>query len=236
MRTQHLLAGAIVAGPLFLAVSLAQAFTHDVFDLRRHPISLLSLGDHGWIQVANFVVCGAAFIAGSVGLRRRLRSGRGRTWAPRLVALVGAGLVTAGVFVTDAGAGFPAGAPGGAPERISGHGIVHEVGFLTVFAATIALAVVLARRFAAERRWGWLAACVAAPLLAIAITAWPDLDSLSIRLVLSSAVQFGFLSSVLARLGRDGAGRDGASRGTAGSRRTPAGRSDRPAPAGTPAG
>ena len=200
MRTHHLLAGAIVAGPLFLAVSLTQAFTRDGFDLRRHPISLLSLGEFGWIQVANFVVCGALFIAGSVGLRRRLTSGRGRTWAPRLVAVIGAGLVTAGVFVTDAGAGFPAGAPAGAPERISAHGIVHEVGFLAVFAATIALAVVLARRFAAERRWGWLAACVATPLVAIAITAWPDLDSLSVRLVLTTAVQFGFLSSVLGRL------------------------------------
>ena len=231
MRTQHLLAGAIVAGPLFLAVSLTQAFTRDGFDLRRHPISLLSLGEFGWIQVVNFVVCGGLFLAGAVGLRGRLRSGRGRTWAPRLVAVVGAGLLIAGVFVTDAGAGFPAGAPAGAPERISVHGILHEVGFLSVAAAVIALAVVLARRFAAERRWGWLAACVATPLLAIGIAAWPDLDSLSVRLVLTSAVQFGFLSSVLWRLGHDGA-----SRGTAGSRRTPAGRSDRPAPAGTPAG
>ena len=121
--------------------------------------------------------------------------------------MIGAGLVTAGVFVTDAGAGFPAGAPAGAPERISLHGIMHEVGFLAVFVATIALAVVLARRFAAERRRGWLAACVAAPLLAIVITAWPDLDSLSVRLVATTAVQFGFLSSVLWRLDRDGRGR-----------------------------
>ena len=234
MRTQHLLAGGIVAGPLFLATSLTQAFTRDGFDLRRHPISLLSLGELGWIQVANFVICGALFLAGAVGLRRRLRSGRGRTWAPRLVAVVGAGLVIAGVFVTDAGAGFPAGAPAGAPERISGHGIVHEVGFLAVFVATIALAVVLARRFAAERRRGWLAACLATPILAIVITAWPDLDSLSVRLVLTTAVLFGFLSSVLGRLGRDT--RDGANRRTVGSRRTPVGRSDRPAPAGTPAG
>ena len=86
MRTHHLLAGAIVAGPLFLAVSLTQAFTRDGFDLRRHPISLLSLGEFGWIQVANFVVCGALFIAGSVGLRRRLTSGGvgsgHRGWSP----------------------------------------------------------------------------------------------------------------------------------------------------------
>ena len=114
--------------------------------------------------------------------------------------------MTAGVFVTDAGAGFPAGAPAGAPERISVHGIVHEVGFLAVFVATIALAVVLARRFAAERRRGWLAACVATPLLAIAITAWPDLDSLSVRLVPPARCSSGSCPASSGGLDRDGGG------------------------------
>ncbi len=37
---------------------MAQAFTCPGFDLRRDAISILSLGDLGWIQVANFVVSG----------------------------------------------------------------------------------------------------------------------------------------------------------------------------------
>jgi len=37
----------IVAGPVFLATALTQAYTRDGFDLARHPISLLSLGDLG---------------------------------------------------------------------------------------------------------------------------------------------------------------------------------------------
>jgi hypothetical protein len=48
----------IVAGPLFIAVTLIQAFTRTGFDLARHPLSLLSLGSLGWIQILNFVVSG----------------------------------------------------------------------------------------------------------------------------------------------------------------------------------
>jgi len=62
-------------------------------------------------------------------VRRALHSGRADIWGPILFAANGIGLVLAGVFVTDAGAGFPAGAPVGAPESISWHGVLHEIGF-----------------------------------------------------------------------------------------------------------
>ncbi len=78
-RTARLLACGIVAGPLFLTAGLTQAFIRDGFDLSRHPLSLLSLGDLGWVQIANFVVTGALFIACAVGMRRVLRPGRGGT-------------------------------------------------------------------------------------------------------------------------------------------------------------
>jgi hypothetical protein len=111
-----LLTAGIVAGPLFLAVWALQAFTRDGFDPGRHPISLLSLGQLGWIQIANFVVTGALLVGCAVGLRHVLHRGRGGTWGPWLVGAFGAGLILAGVLVTDAGAGFPSGAPAGAPK------------------------------------------------------------------------------------------------------------------------
>ena len=46
-QTTRLLACGIVAGPLFLAAWLLQAFTRDGFDPTRHPLSLLSLGELG---------------------------------------------------------------------------------------------------------------------------------------------------------------------------------------------
>ena len=45
--TKALLACGVIAGPLFMVVSLVQAFTRPGFDLKRHAISMLSLGDLG---------------------------------------------------------------------------------------------------------------------------------------------------------------------------------------------
>src|SRR5688500_8785847 len=62
-RTRRLLACGIIAGPVFLTVTMVQAITRRGFDLSRHPVSLLSLGDFGWLQIANFVVTGALCVA-----------------------------------------------------------------------------------------------------------------------------------------------------------------------------
>jgi hypothetical protein len=201
-RTSRLLACGIVAGPLFLTVGLTQALTRDGFDLSRHPLSLLSLGGLGWIQIANFVVTGVLFITCAVGMRRVLGPGRGGTWGPRLVGALGAGLVMAGVFVADAGAGFPAGAPAGAPQ-ISWHGVLHEVGFVLASLAMLAGFLVFARRFAAQRRWGWVGACVASAVAVLVLATWPDLDGMSVRLVVASAIMYGFVGALAAQLLRD---------------------------------
>ena len=74
--TLMLLACGVVAGPLFIAVALLQALTRQGFDLGRHPLSLLSLGELGWIQITNFVVAGLLTVAFAVGLRRVLHPGR----------------------------------------------------------------------------------------------------------------------------------------------------------------
>jgi hypothetical membrane protein len=199
-RTRALLACGVVAGPLFIAVGLLQALVRDAFDLGRHPLSLLSLGALGWIQITNFVVTGALYLACAIGMRRVLRPGRGGTWGPLLVGGLGVGLILAGVFVADAGAGFPPGAPAGAPDRLSWHGILHEVGFIVAFLSCTAACLVFARRFAARRQWGWVAAGGAAALTALALTLWPDPDGISVRLVVASAILFGFVAAVAARL------------------------------------
>ncbi|MEV6494312.1 DUF998 domain-containing protein, partial [Actinoplanes sp. NPDC051633] len=82
-----------VAGPLWAAVSLTQAAARDDFDITRHPLSLLSTGSLGWIQIANFVVAGVLTIVGARALAG--------VWAPWLVRVAGAGLLAAGVLVMD---------------------------------------------------------------------------------------------------------------------------------------
>jgi hypothetical protein len=66
IRTRALLACGVLAGPVFVVTAGIQVLTRGGFDLGHHPISLLSLGDLGWIQIANFIVAGAGLIAGGV--------------------------------------------------------------------------------------------------------------------------------------------------------------------------
>lgn len=192
-----LLCGA-AAGPLFLVVWLIQALTREGFDLTRHPLSLLALGGAGWVQILNFAVCGCCYLTFAVGIRRALATGRGAFWAPALIGISGTGLIVAGVFTTDPGAGFPPGAPEGAPEHVTWHGVLHEVGF-ALSALWIVAAFVLARRFAAAGRKDWMAICIAAPLLMLVIDAVP-VGSLSVRLVIGSAIQFGYYAALALHL------------------------------------
>jgi hypothetical protein len=77
---------------LFVIVVVLQELIRSGFDRRRHPLSSLSLGDLGWIQVANFVVCGLLAVVSPGGLRRVLRSRVG-AWGPVLVATYVLGLI-----------------------------------------------------------------------------------------------------------------------------------------------
>ena len=196
-----MLDGGIIAGPLFLITCAAQALSRNGFDPARHPISLLALGDFGAIQIANFVVTGLLYLAMAVGAHRTLHTGRGRTWVPRLLALLAAGLVVAGVFVTDAGAGFPEGAPEGAPQ-ISWHGLLHELGFAMTVLSWTALCIVLFRRFRAERRRGLAATSLIALIVAFMLSLWPDLETYAPRILAATAVEFGYLSLVATYLKR----------------------------------
>lgn len=135
--TRSLLGWGAVAGPFYVAVSLAQALTRDGFDLARHPWSVLENGPWGWIQSVNFVLTGAMVVAFALGVRRALGPG----WAPRLLGAYGVALAGAGVFTADPVDGFPAGSPGG---TVSWHGTLHftvgGIGFLCMIAACLVLA------------------------------------------------------------------------------------------------
>lgn len=194
--TPALLACGVIAGPLYVVVALLQVLTRDGFDLRRHPLSLLSLGDLGWVQIANFTVSGLLAIAFAVGSRRVLYPGRAGTWGPRLLVLYGIGLVAGGVFVADPGAGFPPGAPEGAPEQLSWHGALHAVAPPLAFLSLIVACVVLARRFSAAGERGWVRYSVATAVACLVLIAWPDLDSLSWRLALAVAVGWAWVSAI----------------------------------------
>lgn len=155
-RTDALTRGLLACGTLggfgFIAVFLIAGAIRPHYDPLYQPVSALSLSGGGWVQIANFVVTGLLMLACALGLRRALFSGRGATWGPILISIYGLGLVSAGVFVTDPGFGYPPGAPSGVPATASLHGTLHTLVSLVVFVSVSIACFVFARRFSAPPR------------------------------------------------------------------------------------
>jgi hypothetical protein len=168
--TRALLVCGAVAGPLFILASLIQALFRPGHDLSHQEVSLLSLGSSGWIQVSNFLIAGALFIAGAFGVRRFLHDGPGQKWAPLLMGAIGVGMAAGGVFRVDPSSGYPIGSAAGASATANWHGTLHTVFGSLAFLALVVLCFVLRGRFAATGERSW-AACsrIAGVLCAIGI-------------------------------------------------------------------
>jgi hypothetical membrane protein len=150
-----LLAGGAIGPLLFIVVFLILGATRPHYSAWQDAVSALSLGEGGWMQITNFIVCGALVLGFAIGLRRVLRTGRGSTWGPILLGIVGLGLIGAGIFVTDPGLGYPHEA---STITVTVHGTIHSLISLFVFISLPAACFVLARRDAADptsRGWAW---------------------------------------------------------------------------------
>jgi hypothetical membrane protein len=141
-----LLAGAI-APVLFWLVVIVDGFTKPGYDARKDFISELALGDHGWVQSANFIAVGLLIIALAAGLHQLFPAGRASRFGPPLVAIFGLGLVASGIFRTD---------PGNYPvksDTITTTGSIHIIAFFVILASIIPACFVFARRFRIEPNW-----------------------------------------------------------------------------------
>ena len=195
--TRAMLDAGVVAGPLFVLVSLAQAFTRNGFDLRRHAFSMLSLGDLGWLQIANFVLAGTLFLVAGLGARRALG---GRRAGAILIMIFGVSQIAGGVFVVDPALGFPVGTADRVPDQLSWHGTLHTVAFAVTIGTLVAACAVWSRAFRSWglRRWsGYSAATAAAFVLLAAI----GVTSADFRIVtVAIIIGWGWASLVCARL------------------------------------
>ena len=198
--TQTALLCGIAFAPLFLIVVFVQAFTRTGFDLRRVPLSLLDLGDLGWIQIANFIISGLLAVGGATGLRRSLAGSKGGTWGPLLLGTCGLGLILAGVFHPDPGYSFPLGAPAGMSAKTSGHAMVHNISFLVVVLSLIAACFVLSRGFRAHGQKGWANYSVATGITAPILIAAGIATNTILLFTVMSVFAFGWVSAVSAKL------------------------------------
>lgn len=203
--TRNLLLCGVLVAPVFYAVVLVQAFTRAGFDVRRVPLSLLSLGALGWIQIANFILAGVLALLCAAGARRALVGGRGGTWGPLLIATFGLGLIVAGSFHPDPGYGFPPGV--GAPEAMlptmSPHATVHSIGFLIVMLSVLANCFVFVRAFRARGNRGWASYSLFTGVLTPMLLAATIAMNTTGLIIVVGALAFGWVSAIAYRLRSD---------------------------------
>ena len=159
-------------GPIFFAlVFLIEGAVRPGYNAWRTTISTLSLSDYGWVQTANFFLFGLSTLGFAVALKRVFKTGLASLTAPILFAIVGIGLILAGVFVTDPFLGYPIASPAQMPESL--HGTIHNLAALTVFVALPVTCFVMGRRFARNPHWrSWSIVSMVAGSLVLIFFAW----------------------------------------------------------------
>jgi hypothetical protein len=144
LAVRFLLAAGLVGPLIFFVVVLVEGATRPGYHAWHHPMSNLALGPQGWVMTIALMVRGAGLLCFAVGLRRVLNSGRGATWGPILIAVVGVALIGEAFFPTDPSLGYPPGAA--ATSTLPG--FLHSL-LAGVFGTPpmVAACIVLTRRF-----------------------------------------------------------------------------------------
>jgi hypothetical protein len=134
-----LLGGGAAGAVLFVVVFLINDQVRANYDPVRDFVSEAAIGSGGWVQIVNFLVSGSLIVASSFGL-----GSAASRWTGRLIALIGAGLIGAGVFVADPS---PA-------DTTTWHGGLHA-GFSVVVFGSLIAACFTAARSQPGGPWRW---------------------------------------------------------------------------------
>jgi hypothetical membrane protein len=159
-----LLASGIAGVVLFTLVWLVEGLVRAGYRPMYHPISALSLGPRGWIQVTNFIVTGVLLLGFAIGLHA---AGAAAPVAI-LFGVVGSGLIGSGVFSMDAMRGYPPGAIEGDPPEYSVRHRRHDRSSIVVFLAVPAAAIVSG--IAGSGAWRWYSFATA--VVGLGLLAW----------------------------------------------------------------
>jgi hypothetical protein len=158
-----LLTFGVIGPPLFLVAALVEGATRAGYDPVHLPISLLALGDDGWMQTANFLVFGVLTLGFAIGLDRFLAGRPDRTrQGPLLIGVFAVGILGAGLFTADPGGGYPPGVTAG-----TGTGTLHDLATLVVFVALAGAAGVFSRAASRGGRSAWAAYSAASAVLVL---------------------------------------------------------------------
>ncbi len=153
-RTKTLLLFGPLGSALFIIIFLIEGATREGYSTFRFPISSLSIGELGWIQITNFIISGSLIFLFAFGLRNGLLPSKDSKWIPRLIGAAGLGLIGAGIFTSDPVFGYPMTAPL-AIAQFTIHGHLHDFFSIFVFVCLPISCFKYQKRFTIlnEQRW-----------------------------------------------------------------------------------
>jgi hypothetical protein len=150
-KTALLLGIGALGAAMFVAVFTVLGVAQQGYRPSRQPVSALVLGEHGWVQIVNFVATGLAIGALALGVHRALPHTAAAGWGCALLGVVAVGLMASGVFMMDP--------PIDNASTVGGpswHGRLHDVFGLVVFTALSAAAIVLSATLWSVHGLRWL--------------------------------------------------------------------------------
>ncbi len=109
----------IIAPIVFVLIFTIEGLFRENYSATKNFISELSIGDRGWIQIANFLIFGFLFFVFNVGLMQEFRKRGLSLTGPILFLILASCYFFSGPFVTDPGTIFT--------QQKSVHGIIHGV-------------------------------------------------------------------------------------------------------------
>jgi len=157
-----LVAGA-VAGPLFWTTAMVEGILRPDYQPIRHPISSLSFGPRGGVQVANFLLAGTLYAGFAMALSRTTEEVSRSRAIPIMVGGAASGLVLSGLLTADPVSGYPPGTPDKAVPTVVG--TLHNLAGVPLMVGMSGAALVEARRSARRRQRIWAAYSAASGLL-----------------------------------------------------------------------
>jgi hypothetical protein len=127
---KRLLTCGIIGCLIFITTFLVEGVLREDYNPLRFPVSSLSIGERGWIQISNFILSGTLILAFALGLKSTFENNF--VWIPRLIAMIGIGFIGAGIFSTDSIYGYPVTEPLRLAQFTT-HGHLHDFFSLFVF-------------------------------------------------------------------------------------------------------
>lgn len=158
------------AAIVFVVVFTFDGWTRTHYDPRHQTVSALALGSRGWLQTANFLVCGAGITVGAAGLWSA------HPWLATALGVLGVALIASGLWRMDPMRGYPPGIPDTEPSSYSlSHRLHDHAGAVVFFALPVAPVVAALSDVDGWLRWYSVATAIACTWLVGKFgTAWEN--------------------------------------------------------------